>query len=171
MSHKEALLNEVKAEAANTRKILERVPEAHFAFQPHEKSMTLQRLAAHVAEIPHWATRSLTTDDYDMLASYHKPNQIHNHQELLALHDKNVQEALDAISAAGDDEWAKTWTLRRGEHVIIQLPKAVVTRTLCCNHLYHHRGQLSVYLRLLDVPVPGIYGPSADDIAAMAAKN
>jgi len=168
MSIKQALINELKHEAQNTRKILERVPAEQFAYKPHEKSMTLQRLATHIAEIPQWATRAVKTDEFD-LAAGRKPNLAESKEDLLRIHDESVAHAEEAISNMADDELMKNWTLRRGDHVIMQLPKAAVIRNMSNNHLYHHRGQLTVYLRMLDVAVPGIYGPSADDAIAMAA--
>jgi uncharacterized damage-inducible protein DinB len=166
MSIKQALINELKHEAQNTRKLLECVPEEHFAYKPHEKSTTLQRLATHIAEIPVWTARALTSEDFD--AASLKPRLAANREELLHLHEETVKEAEAALNNALEEELMDMWTLRRGEHTIFSLPKAAVIRNISSNHLYHHRGQLTVYLRLLDVLVPGTYGPSADDALIMA---
>lgn len=169
MSIKTALINELKHEAQNTRKLLERVPEEHFTYKPHEKSTTLQRLATHIAEIPVWTVRALTTEEFD--AASLSPYMAVDSAELLRIHEETVKAAEAALSSASDEEFMKTWTLRRGAHTIFTLPKAAIIRNMSSNHLYHHRGQLTVYLRLLHVPVPGIYGPSADDALIFAAAN
>ena len=166
MSIKQAFINELKHEAQNTRKLLECVPEEHFAYKPHEKSTTLQRLATHIAEIPVWTVRALTSEVFD--AATLTPRLAANREELLGLHEETVKEAEAALSNASEEELMNMWTLRRGQHTIFSLPKAAVIRNMSSNHLYHHRGQLTVYLRLLDVLVPGIYGPSADDALIMA---
>ena len=166
MSIKQALINELKHEAQNTRKLLERVPEEHFAYKPHEKSTTLQRLATHIAEIPVWTVRALTTETFD--AASLKPRLAANNEELLSIHEETVKDAETALGNASDEDLMKIWTLKRGDHTIFSLPKAAIIRNMSSNHLYHHRGQLTVYLRLLNVPVPGIYGPSADDALMMA---
>lgn len=168
---KDGLIKEFQQETANTRKMLERVPAEHFGWQPHEKSMTLGRLAVHVAELSGWITMTINQDELDFAKWDYKPLQPTTTDDILKLHDKNVEEALIALNNVSEEDLMKMWTLRRGDHVILELPKAGILRGMCNNHLYHHRGQLSVYLRLLDVPIPGLYGPSADDRIAMAANN
>ncbi len=163
MAMNSALIAELKMEAASSRKMLERVPTDKNDWKPHEKSMKLGRLSTHVAELPGWVAFTLNADELDFMKMDYKPLTNPTPEELLALHDLNVNKAIEALEAATDEEFEKIWTLRNGDHIIMALPKKVVIRTMAFNHLVHHRGQLSVYLRLLDVPVPGMYGPSHDD--------
>ena len=156
-------MNEIKHEAAQTKKLLERVPFDKFDWSPHEKSMKLGRLAIHIAEIPRWSSRILTATDFDFTKASYKPAEVKSTEELVQLSENNIQTALDDFNAAKDEDLLISWTFRRGEHVIFTLPRAVAIRTLAMNHLLHHRGQLSVYLRLLHIPIPGMYGPSADE--------
>ncbi|WP_276134518.1 DinB family protein [Polluticoccus soli] len=163
------LIAELQREAASTRKILAVVPTDKLEWRPHEKSMTLGRLASHVAEIPHWLNRPLENDVFDMAAQPYKPANCQNTQELLDLFETKLSAAIAALEKATDEDLAKQWTFRRGEHIVFQLSSYEAIRYMMGNHQVHHRGQLSVFLRLLDVPIPGMYGPSADDVAAMAA--
>ncbi len=163
MSMKRALIAELQMEAASSRKMLERVPTEKNDWQPHEKSMKLGRLSTHVAELPGWVAFTLKADELDFLKMEFKPLTNPTAEELLELHDTNVKHAIEALENATDEDFEKMWTLRRGEHIIFTMPKKVVIRSMAYNHLVHHRGQLSVYLRLLDVPVPGMYGPSHDE--------
>ena len=163
MALKDALIAEYKMEAARTRKILERVPLDKADWKPHEKSMTLGRMATHIAEIPTWTTRILDKDYFDFMESPATPRTAKDREELLSIHDENVAKAIASLEATNDEQLAKEWSLKRGEHVLYQLPKKLILRDFGFNHIYHHRGQLSVYLRHLDVPVPGMYGPSADE--------
>lgn len=164
MTLNQGLINELQLEAASTRKMLERVPADKFDWKPHEKSMTLRRLATHVAELAGWPEFVVNADELDFDQMGEKPAPVATTQELLDAHEQAVTKSVAALQAASEEELYKVWTLRKGAHVIFQLPKVAVLRGMCYNHTYHHRGQLSVYLRLLDVKVPGIYGPSADDI-------
>ncbi|RNI21845.1 DinB family protein [Rufibacter latericius] len=164
MELNQKLLRQFEQEAANTRKMLERVPEEHFDWKPHPKSMSLKRLAAHVAELPGLFIASvLKTDELDLSPETYTPFTGTTHQELMAHFEENYQKAVKALNDTNVVEIGKTWTLRSSGHVIASMPKQVVIRNLAMNHLIHHRGQLSVYLRLLDVPVPGMYGPTADE--------
>jgi len=165
------LLAELNEEAANTRKLLELVPDSRFDFKPHEKSSTLQRLASHVAEIPVWTEFTINMDVLDLAANHTTPFSAENTAELLARHEENIERAKKALEGASDETLMKTWTLKKGDFQIMAAPKANIIRKMTSNHLYHHRGQLTVYLRLLDIPIPGIYGASADDLAAMKAAN
>ena len=158
-----ALIAELKHEGANTRKILERVPDEHFDWKPHEKSMDLKRLAVHLPDLLVWVRRGLTMDEMDFAGMRYTPTDVRTTADLVALFDKNMAEALDLLANADDDKLHEKWIMRRGEHVIAEMPRIAVIRNLVMNHTIHHRGQLSVYLRLLDVPVPGMYGPSADE--------
>ncbi len=163
MALKDGLIAELKHEASMTRKMLEKVPAESFAWKPHEKSMTLGRLATHVAEILHWVPDIINFDEYDFAARPFSSYTATSQQELVDILDEKVNAAIDALSASDEELFSKHWQVRRGEQVFFDLPKKVAVRSWAYNHLYHHRGQLSVYLRLLDVPVPGMYGPSADE--------
>jgi uncharacterized damage-inducible protein DinB len=163
MALKDAFIAELKSESALTQKILERVPMDKSDWTPHEKSMTLGRLASHVAEIPHWVSDILLKDEYDFLAYPYKPLVAASKEELLGIMLNGTNKAISDLNNADDELMGKNWTVRRGEQVYFTLPKKVAIRGWAYSHLYHHRGQLSVYLRLLDVPVPGMYGPSADE--------
>ncbi len=163
MALNKALIAELTHEAVNTRKMLERVPQEHFAWKPHEKSMTLQRIASHVADLPTWVSTGIKTDELDMGAKPFTPILFNSTEEILEHFDNTLAQAIKDLEEASDELLHEKWVFRHGDHVIFNLPKAAVVRNFAMNHTVHHRGQLSVYLRLLDVPVPGMYGPSADD--------
>jgi uncharacterized damage-inducible protein DinB len=163
MSLKDAFAAEVKIEAATTRKLLERVPEDKLEWKPHEKSMGLGRLAGHVAELMSMYGAVLSADELDFAAGQYKPFAPSKSAELTETFDKNVAEALKLLANQSDEELQKVWRLRRGDQIFLEMPRKAALRTFAMNHLIHHRGQLSVYLRLLNVPVPSIYGPSADE--------
>ena len=155
------LAAELEREAVSTRKMLERVPD-DFDWSPHEKSTTLGNLARHVALLPTFVKAIVTGDRMD-LAAHAAPPTFTNGAELAAAFDENVSEAVAHLNEVSDEELKKNWRLMSGEHVIFDAARIGVIRTLVLSHLLHHRGQLSVYLRLKDVPVPSIYGPSADE--------
>ena len=161
-----SLLPEFDQEMANTQRMLERVPQAKHDWKPHEKSMTLGRLASHLAEMPQWALQTCTTDELDFAPKdgprFEAANFATNAEVLTAL-DKNAAAAREAMAKTADADWMREWTLLAGGEVIFTMPKLAVYRSMVMNHVIHHRGQLSVYLRLLGTPVPGMYGPSADD--------
>lgn len=164
LSH--ALLPEFDQEMANTRKTLERVPMDKFGWKPHEKSTTLGNLALHLAQLPRMAETAMTNDSVDVNppgGSGYKPPEVKTHEELLAVFDKNVASARAAIAGASDEQLQKSWSLLNGGKVMFTLPRTAVYRSFLMNHSIHHRAQLGVYLRLNDVPVPSIYGPSADE--------
>lgn len=164
MAIKGSFIGELKQEAAMTRKILERVPMDKKEWQPHERSMTLGRLATHIAETLHWIPVILQADEFDFAANPSpKGRTAETQEELLAIFDTNLAQATTALSLADDDTFNKTWSIKRGDHVIMASLKKVAIRGWAFSHQFHHRGQLSVYLRLLDIPVPGMYGPSADE--------
>ncbi len=165
------LINELTAEAANSRNMLAIVPMEQGTYKPHEKSMAMGRLASHLAELPGWVAMALQTSELDFLSGDFKPFHAADNEELLAHHDKNVANALAALEATNEDELRKDWTLRRGDHLIFTLPKIAVIRSMAINHCIHHRGQLSVYMRLSNVPLPGIYGPTADEQLFAAAAT
>ncbi len=170
MSINQGLIAELKMEAASTRKILERVPVEKNDWKPHDKSMKLGNLANHIAELPGWITMTMGTEELDLAAMNYKPTIPTSTAELLAKLDENVNKAVAALESASDEDFGKMWTLRRGDHVIFSMPKIAVLRSMALSHHYHHRGQLSVYLRLLDVHVPGMYGPSYDEMNVPAPE-
>ena len=161
------MLPEFDHEMANTRKTLERVPEEKFGWKPHEKSMTLGRLASHIAEIPGWVSFTLDSDSFDANPpdgqSAYQPMFVTSRKALLEAFDRNITAARAALAAVEDEKMLQPWSLLRGGTVVFSMPKIAVQRSFVMNHLIHHRAQLGVYLRLNDVPVPSIYGPSADE--------
>jgi uncharacterized damage-inducible protein DinB len=166
MSLSAAILPEFEHEMANTRKTLERVPEGKGDFRPHPKSMAMGRLAGHLAELPTWAGRTLLEDSIDINppgVERRTGYVMTSRQELLEAFDGNLKAAKAAIAATSDAEFMKPWTLLNGGKTVLTLPKIVVLRSFVLSHNIHHRAQLGVYLRLNDVPVPSIYGPSADE--------
>lgn len=164
MAIQEAFSAELKHESSLTKTILERVPVDRADWKPHEKSMSLGRLATHIADITHWISDIRQIDDFDFLKDYNfKPAVATTQEELLGIFHKNLDRAMHSLAAMSDEEMNRIWTVRQGEQVMFSIPKKVALRSWAFNHMFHHRGQLSVYLRLLDIPVPGMYGPSADE--------
>jgi uncharacterized damage-inducible protein DinB len=159
----EPLAAELKQEAATTRRLLERVPEDKLDWRPHEKSMTLGRLAGHVAELPSLLGPVVGADELDFASGEYKPFNAASVAEILEKFDKNIADGVEGLKGMADERALDKWRLRSGDRVIFEGPRASVMRGLVLNHVIHHRGQLSVYLRLLDVPLPSIYGPSADE--------
>jgi uncharacterized damage-inducible protein DinB len=162
MPFSEMLLPEFDQEMNNTRKLLERVPDDKFDFQPHPKSMTLGRLATHVAELPSWTAFTLDQEVLDLQPDS-KPEFATSQAELLQMFDKNVAQARGKIAAATDEDWQKIWTFKYAGQTVLSMPRAAVMRGMIMNHLIHHRAQLGVFLRLNNVEIPGMYGPSADE--------
>jgi uncharacterized damage-inducible protein DinB len=161
-----ALLPEFDNEMANTRKTLERVPEGKSDWKPHEKSMAMGGLASHLSNIPTWAVYTIAQDSLDLAPGGNPlpPQKLAESQaELLSTFDENVAKARAAIAGASDEELFKSWSLLTNGTTILTMPKIAVLRNFVMNHLIHHRAQLGVYLRLNDIPVPSIYGPSADE--------
>jgi uncharacterized damage-inducible protein DinB len=158
-----SLINEMKNEIESTRKCLERLPAEKFSWKPHDKSMELGRLASHLAEMFGWTKPTMENAELDFATMDYKPFEPKTTAELLEFLEKHTAEALATLEDTPDEAFMKTWSLRNGEQVYFTLPKVAVMRSFVLNHIYHHRGQLTVYMRLLDVPVPGIYGPSADE--------
>lgn len=159
----DAVLAEFDHEAATTRRLLERVPEDKWDWKPHEKSFTLKQLTQHMAEMPGWMGPTVQQDDLDLGGDQPPRAEIRTREDLLALYDQNVATFREIAPQATDEAMKKPWRLRNGEKVFFEVPRAAAIRTFILNHFIHHRGQLSVYLRLLDVPIPSIYGPSADE--------
>jgi uncharacterized damage-inducible protein DinB len=158
----QALLPEFDHEMQTTRKTLERVPEDKLGWKPHQKSMTLGALATHLATITHWVSAVAGADSFDISTAPPTP-ELKSRQEMLKAFDENVTNARKTIAATGDAAMMKQWSLIAGGKAMFTLPRIAVFRSFVLNHIIHHRGQLSVYLRLNDVPVPSIYGPSADE--------
>ena len=160
----DALLPEFDHEMSKTRTVLERVPEDRFDWKPHAKSFSLGALATHVATLPTWATETLTHSEIDV-GGQPPLSALPSRSDILATFDKHVAAARAALTNRTDAELLAMWSLKRNGKTIFSMPKTAVLRSFVLSHLIHHRGQLTVYLRLLDVPVPAIYGPSADEPA------
>ena len=165
MPMKDALLPEYDHEMGTTRRLLERVPDADLAWKPHEKSFSLGQLASHIANIPHWvaATCDVAVFDLATIGDDARPKQPASTADVLKAFDANTAGARAKIDAQTDAMMLGQWTMKQGDHELMTMPRVAVLRSFIMNHLIHHRGQLSVYLRLRNVPIPAIYGPSADE--------
>jgi uncharacterized damage-inducible protein DinB len=160
----EWLIQEFDREAATTRRVLERVPQDRLTWKPHPKSMSLGTLALHVAASPAFTAGWAVLDNVELSGPMDPAREPATMSEVLAAHDEGVTKTKAALAAIGDDGMMKDWKMTTKDGTTIMgMPKIALVRTIVLNHTYHHRGQLSVYLRLLDVPVPPIYGPSADE--------
>lgn len=159
----EPILAELEQEAKSTRKMLEVLPEDKLPYRPHEKSMTLGRLAWHLAEIPGWADSLINQDEIDLDKGSYKPVEAKNISEVLDKFDKSVAAAVAVLQDVSDEHLLAAWKLKKQDTVLVEMPRFAVIRTWLLNHLIHHRGQLSVYLRLNGVALPQIYGPTADE--------
>ncbi len=166
MSIAQSLLPEFDAEMASTRKMLERFPAAHSEFTPHAKSWPMAKLASHIANVPTWIGYTVKQDSLDMApGGVHLPQPAlcTTAEALLATFDANVAAARADLAATTDETMAGTWSLLANGQTFFTLPKLAVLRSFVMNHMIHHRGQLTIYYRLNDIPVPGLYGPSADE--------
>jgi uncharacterized damage-inducible protein DinB len=161
-----SLLPEYDQEMTVTRKHLERVPDDKLGWGPHEKSMTMGKLASHLAESISWGPMMLTADSMDFdspeMQEYTPPNY-ESRAKILEAFDESVVKTREVLASTSDGDWMSTWTMKKGEEVLMSMPKVAVVRGFMMSHNVHHRGQLSVYLRMCDVPVPQTYGPSADE--------
>ncbi|QEE50734.1 DinB family protein [Flavobacterium alkalisoli] len=157
------LQREMNQEALTTRKMLSRVPPEKFDWQPHPKSMTLGRLASHVAELPGWVAMVVDTDELDFANNPYEPKDVKNTGELLDYFEDSLKNGKDALNRVNIEQFSEPWTLRNGDQVYSTEPKYDVIR-MAHSQVIHHRAQLGVYLRLLNIPIPGSYGPSADDV-------
>ncbi|HEU5053472.1 MAG TPA: DinB family protein [Hanamia sp.] len=157
-------IQELKHEAAATKRMLERVPEDKFDWKPHEKSKTLGQLASHIAELPGFLNSILIMDEVDFAKGQYKAYNTKTPEELMQLFQEKLDEVLQTLQNTTDEKMHANFTLRSGDHVIATVPRMIAVRSMALSHIVHHRGQLSVYLRLLDIPVPGMYGPSADEM-------
>lgn len=162
-SVKQLALGDLEREYEITRRILERVPTEHLTWKPHEKSMSLGVLAFHLAGLPTWPLRILTREGFDAGATPPIRPEPSDSAQIRETFDRNVLELKEAFQAATDEHLMETWTFRRGDRVVMSVPRFAAIRAMGISHMIHHRGQLSVYLRLLDIPIPGSYGPSADE--------
>ncbi|MFQ5747655.1 MAG: DinB family protein [Gemmatimonadota bacterium] len=159
----EALIGDFRNEAEMTRRVLASVPEDRLDWQPHEKSMSLGQLVGHVAETPGWVHAMLADElDFDAGGSDYQPFVAEDRAGLLEAHDANAAGFEAALEGRDDDFFRATWTMRRGDTVLMSMVRGWAIRSTCIHHLVHHRGQLTVYLRMLGVPVPQTYGPTAD---------
>jgi uncharacterized damage-inducible protein DinB len=161
---RQGMIKEIQHEGAQTKRILERVPLDNLNWKPHERSRTIGQLAIHIAQTPAWTSRILSTNDFDILTFKRDVPEITSTDDLIKISEAGIQKATADLQNASDEDMMVTWTFRRGEQVLFSLPRAAAIRAMAMNHLVHHRGQLSVYLRLLHIPVPGMYGASADEM-------
>lgn len=157
------LSKELDMEAATTRKMLSRIPDDKFDWKPHEKSMTIRQLATHIAEIPGWIAMAFNTSELDFAKGDYKPTVVNNTEEVLNILEQSVTSAKQGFENAKEEDLLPTWTMRNGDQVYMVLSKYEVIRHAFAQ-LIHHRAQMGVFLRLLDVPIPGSYGPSADEM-------
>ena len=160
---KQIALGDLNHELALTRRTLDRMPDEHMGWKPHEKSMSLGALATHLSTLPGYGTRTLETDEFNFADAGPPNTEAAGRDDLLSRFDEGAAAFRAAWESVGEGELGRTWTLRNGEHVVMSQPKMVVLRGLVISHMIHHRAQLGVYLRLLDQPVPSTYGPSADE--------
>jgi uncharacterized damage-inducible protein DinB len=163
MSIAQSLLPEFDEEMAKTRKVLERVPEDKLSYKPDPKSMSMGRLAGHVAEMPAWGIVTITKPALDFAKGEYTALEMTSRDQILTAFDKIVTDVRVAIAGASDETLLAPWTLQNGPTVLFTLPRVAVLRSMVMNHTIHHRAQLTVYFRLNGVPVPGLYGPSADE--------
>jgi uncharacterized damage-inducible protein DinB len=171
-SLKQLVLGDLDHELATTRRVLERVPEGHFPWKPHERSMSLGQLASHTANLLHWQAVILRQEEFD-LATATPPSKegLTSRDELLRTFDELAAEVKDALGSADEAALTRAWILRRGDQVLLSQPRAAILRSMGLSHMIHHRGQLCLYLRLLNVPVPSVYGPSADEGASWSPRG
>lgn len=162
MSITEILLKEFEQEALTTRKMLARVPNDKYDWRPHEKSMDMKALTVHIAELPSWVSMALNTTELDFASSPYTPAEINSTTDLLKLFEKSLEEGRESLAHASDVDLLPNWTLRNGDEIYSLMTKGEVIR-MSISQIIHHRAQLGVYLRLLNIPIPGSYGPSADE--------
>jgi uncharacterized damage-inducible protein DinB len=163
---REALRADVDFETMLARRVLTRAPDASLAWRPHPRSLSLGALAWHLTEVVHWGAQMLDADHYDLAraAGDHPEPVVGTTSDILDRFDRRVDEWRESLACCADSALQQMWTLRRGDAIVFAVPRLTALRYLLLHHLVHHRGQLTVYLRLLDVPVPPLYGPSADEI-------
>jgi uncharacterized damage-inducible protein DinB len=153
---------QLKEEAENTRKMFKVVPEDKYNWKPHPKSMSVGALATHIAELPGWIPMGINTDTLDFAVGDYNPAAIHNNNDLMLVFEENQKQALDALTKTTDEFLQNMWTMKNGDQIYMTITKEDVIR-MAISQTIHHRAQLGVFLRLLDIPIPGSYGPSADE--------
>ena len=166
MSISASFIPELDHEAAGTRKTLARIPEDNLDWKPHEKSISFREMASHLANLPHWAVITAGESGLDIAPPGGEPPKqepVESVEQALQIFDKNIAEAREALAGLSDEQMMENWTLLAGGEEVLSMPRAGVIRGFIMNHLIHHRAQLSLYLRLNDIPVPALYGPSADE--------
>lgn len=161
---KQLIIGDVAQELVSTRRILERLPEEHMAWKPHEKSMTLGGLATHLINLLNWQIAIFQYPEFDLSSVPLKRDALDQRADILEEFDANVSKLDKLIAECDEKMFGEEWVLRSGDHIILRAPRAIALRTFGISHMVHHRAQLGVYLRLLDLPVPGFYGPSADEL-------
>ena len=162
MSQIQIFLKELQAESKTTRKILSIIPDDKYQWKPHEKSMTIEQLSTHIAELPTWVPMVLNTTELDFATAAYEPKKISSNPALMELFEKSLKESKTALEASKEEQLAGMWTLRNGVDIYSSTSKQDFIR-ITFSQVIHHRAQLGVYLRLLNIPIPGSYGPSADD--------
>ena len=158
----DVLLPEFDRESGWTRHLLERIPDAALEWRPDDRSTAMGDLAAHIADLPRWIAVVMTCQSFDLSSDANERPRGTSTAQLLGRFDTNVREGRAVLVGAVDDTLCEPWTLARGKHDLFTMPRVVMMRHLVLNHLVHHRGQLTVYLRMNDIPVPALYGPSAE---------
>jgi uncharacterized damage-inducible protein DinB len=156
------LLKEMEQEAQTTRKMLSRVPDDKLDWQPHEKSMTMKQLTTHIAELPSWVSMVLTTDELDFASSPYQPADVNSKDDLMNHFEQSLADGKAHLEKAAEEQLKETWVLREGDKIYSKTSKGEMVR-ITFSQIVHHRAQLGVYLRLLNIPIPGSYGPSADE--------
>ncbi|GAA4851152.1 hypothetical protein GCM10023310_32300 [Paenibacillus vulneris] len=160
---KQLIIGDAKQELAATRRILERLPEEHMNWKPHMKSMTLGGLSTHLVNLVNWQIAIFLSAELDLSTLPDRREALENREDVLKEFDENLVKLEELLADCDEKTLGEEWTLRHGDHVILRQPRAIALRTFGLSHMVHHRAQLGVYLRLLDIPVPGFYGPSADE--------
>ncbi|MCZ8519719.1 MULTISPECIES: DinB family protein [Paenibacillus] len=160
---KQLIVGDAAQELAATRRILERLPEEHMSWKPHEKSMTLGGLATHLVNLLNWQIAIFQYAEFDLATVPLRREALEQRADVLEEFDANVGKLEQLLAECDENTLGEEWTLRHGDHIILRAPRAIALRTFGLSHMVHHRAQLGVYLRLLDIPVPGMYGPSADE--------
>ncbi|WP_426452487.1 DinB family protein [Paenibacillus sp. S-38] len=162
---KQLIVGDAAHELAMTRRTLERLPEEHMTWKPHEKSMTLGGLATHLTNLLNWQVAIFLYPEFDLSTVPLRREPLERRADVLEEFDANAAKLEKLLAECDEKTLAEEWTLRSGDHIILRQPRAIALRTFGLSHMIHHRAQLGVYLRLLDIPVPGLYGPSADEEA------
>ncbi len=159
----ELLIREFQREMEATKKTLQRVPKDRWDWKPHEKSGSLGWMAGHVASLPGFIIRVSSAPEIDVASPDTKPRKVEKDEDLVELHGKLGTQACEALAKLSDDQFSQPWSLKHGDKVLMTMPRYDALRGMCFNHIIHHRGQLTMYLRAINVPVPALYGPSADE--------